>query len=322
MMTIAASGFTKMNLVRSFLLVQHQKVSRRFQLWIACNGYVNKESVLFIDELESALHPDAICDFLDMISYISHEMGIQVFISTHSYFVIKKLYLIALKYPDEVACISLAKGKEPQVCNQRWNAGKLYHSSIDRPLQARSCRGAVMGVIIEESGLRFGEYHENQVFQIETSEQYTKSLRQNGIKTCEFILRKGEKLYFFEAKQSCPRQIMKDIPDNEKEEKKKRYDEFIQEIVLKMRHSLSLYGNILLKQYSQDKVPEKLVNPDLSKTQISLVLVINPQEGDWEPEPELRDDLQLHLKDEMKIWKIRSLFVITPQQARKKHFII
>ena len=78
-----------------------------------------------------------------------------------------------------------------------------------------------MGVIIEESGLRFGEYHENQVFQIETSEQYTKSLRQNGIKTCEFILRKGTKLYFFEAKQSCPRQIMKDIPDNEKEEKKK-----------------------------------------------------------------------------------------------------
>lgn len=115
---------------------------------------------------------------------------------------------------------------------------------------------------------------------------------------------------------------MKDIPDNEKEEKKKRYDEFIQEIVLKMRHSLSLYGNILLKQYSQDKVPEKLVNPDLSKTQISLVLVINPQEGDWEPEPELRDDLQLHLKDEMKIWKIQSLVVITPQQAREKHFII
>ena len=51
-----------------------------------------------------------------------------------------------------------------------------------------------MGVIIEESGLRFGEYYEDQVFQIEASEQYTKSLRQNGIKTCEFILRKGKKL--------------------------------------------------------------------------------------------------------------------------------
>ena len=117
---------------------------------------------------------------------------------------------------------------------------------------------------------------------------------------------------------------MKDIPDNEKEKKKKRYDEFIQEIVLKMRHSLSLYGNILLKQYSQDKVPEKLADPDLSNTLIYLVLVINPQEGEgeWEPEPELQDDLRLHLKDEMRIWKIQSLFVITPQQARKKQFII
>lgn len=81
------------------------------------NGYVNKESVLFIDELESALHPDAIFSFLDMISYISHEMGIQVFISTHSYFVVKKLFLIALKHPNEVTCISLAKNSEPQVCN-------------------------------------------------------------------------------------------------------------------------------------------------------------------------------------------------------------
>lgn len=81
------------------------------------NGYVNKESILFIDELESALHPDAICEFLDMISYISHEMGIQVFISTHSYFVIKKLFLVALKYPNVVTCISLSKEKEPIVYN-------------------------------------------------------------------------------------------------------------------------------------------------------------------------------------------------------------
>ena len=177
-----------------------------------------------------------------------------------------------------------------------------------------------MGVIIEESGLRFGEYYEDQVFQIETSPQYTKSLRDNGIKSCEVILRKGKKLYFFEAKSSCPRQIMKDIPN--KDEKKKQYDEFIKEVVLKMRHSLALYGNILLKQYSQDKVPEKLADPDLSNTLIYLVLVINPQEGEWEPEPELQDDLRLHLKDEMRIWKIQSLFVITPQQARKKQFII
>lgn len=45
-----------------------------------------------------------------------------------------------------------------------------------------------MGVIIRESGMEFGEYDENQVFRIEASEKYTKSLRQNGIKSCEFIL--------------------------------------------------------------------------------------------------------------------------------------
>lgn len=179
-----------------------------------------------------------------------------------------------------------------------------------------------MGVVIEESGLRFGEYPEDQVFQIEACEQYTRSLRPNGIKTCEFILRRGKKLYFFEAKSSCPRQVVRSIPENKKEEKKKAYDEFINEIVLKMRHSLSLYGNILLKRYAQDGVSENLANPDLSKALIYLVLVINPQEGDWEPEPELQDDLRLHLKDEMKIWRIQSLLVITPQQAREKHFII
>ncbi len=79
------------------------------------NGYISRESVLFIDELESALHPDAICEFLEMLAEISREMGIQIFISTHSYFVIKKLALIAMKNPGEVTCISLAKDREPQV---------------------------------------------------------------------------------------------------------------------------------------------------------------------------------------------------------------
>lgn len=179
-----------------------------------------------------------------------------------------------------------------------------------------------MGVVIEESGLRFGEYYEDQVFQIETSPQYTKSLRNNGIKSCEFILRRGKKLYFFEAKQSCPRQVVGDIPADEKEKRTEAYNNFIEEIVLKMRHSLALYGNILLKLYSQDGVPKKLTDPDLSNTLIYLVLVINPQEGEWEPEPEFQDDLRLHLKDEMRIWKIQSLFVITPQQARRKQIII
>lgn len=40
------------------------------------------------------------------------------------------------------------------------------------------------------------------------------------------------------------------------------------------------------------------------------------------PEPELQDDLRQYLKEEIKIWKIKSLLVISAQTAREKHFII
>lgn len=60
------------------------------------NRYLSPESVIFIDEPESALHPGAISEFLEIVELLS-EQGIQFFISTHSYFVVKKLSLIAQK---------------------------------------------------------------------------------------------------------------------------------------------------------------------------------------------------------------------------------
>ena len=85
-----------------------------------------------------------------------------------------------------------------------------------------------MAVIILESEMQFGEYKEEQVFQLEKSDQYTKKLRPNGIKSCEFILRRNNKLYFIEAKKSCPKQIMADTS----EEKIIKYKEYIQDIAL------------------------------------------------------------------------------------------
>jgi len=60
------------------------------------NRFLSPESVVFIDEPESALHPKAISQLLDIIQVLSQK-GIQFFMTTHSYFVIKKLYLIALQ---------------------------------------------------------------------------------------------------------------------------------------------------------------------------------------------------------------------------------
>lgn len=81
---------------------------------LLANGYLTKSSVIFIDELESALHPTAISDFIDIIDMIAYDMGIQVFIASHSYFVIKKLYINALKRKHSIPCISLSRDNQIQ----------------------------------------------------------------------------------------------------------------------------------------------------------------------------------------------------------------
>lgn len=58
------------------------------------NRYLDTSSVVLIDEPESALHPAAISQLLDIVAMLA-ERGIQFFMASHSYFVVKKLFLIA-----------------------------------------------------------------------------------------------------------------------------------------------------------------------------------------------------------------------------------
>ena len=105
-----------------------------------------------------------------------------------------------------------------------------------------------MGKIsIEESGMKFREYDERDIFRIEKSRQYIETLRDRGIKICEFLLSTGNKIVFVEAKTNFPNHF--NVKD---------YECFIGEVVQKMSNSLSLYGNILLGRYSDDGVPENL----------------------------------------------------------------
>lgn len=57
---------------------------------LLANGYLDNNSIIFIDEIESALHPEEICQYFDRIETIADDMGLQVFITSHSYFVIKE----------------------------------------------------------------------------------------------------------------------------------------------------------------------------------------------------------------------------------------
>ena len=68
------------------------------------NRFLTPDSVVFIDEPESALHPTAISQLMDII-YLLSEQGVQFFISSHSYFVVKKLYLLELQHKISISVL-------------------------------------------------------------------------------------------------------------------------------------------------------------------------------------------------------------------------
>lgn len=131
-----------------------------------------------------------------------------------------------------------------------------------------------MEVVIPESGMQFGPYEKSEVFQIEKSHQYCDYLLSRGIKSCEFILRRGNKLYFVEAKTSCPRQITAETT----EEKRQKYEMYVRDIAAKMKHSLALYANILLERYTNEGLPEKILEAHMADIEIRLVLVVKNAE--------------------------------------------
>ena len=81
---------------------------------LLANRYLDTESIIFIDEPESALHPAAISKLLDIIGVLA-DRGIQFFLASHSYFVIKKLYLMARKSNDTLPFISLPNNHDQGV---------------------------------------------------------------------------------------------------------------------------------------------------------------------------------------------------------------
>ena len=73
------------------------------------NRYLDTHSVIIIDEIEANLHPSMISRFLDVIYKLS-ETGIQFFIASHSYFVIKRLYILAHQKDFDIPVLSFDKG--------------------------------------------------------------------------------------------------------------------------------------------------------------------------------------------------------------------
>jgi len=66
------------------------------------NRYLTRRSVLLVDEPEANLHPNALYDLMDVLWSLAHS-GFQVFITTHSYFVLKKANILATFANEDVS---------------------------------------------------------------------------------------------------------------------------------------------------------------------------------------------------------------------------
>lgn len=89
------------------------------------NRYLGTESIVFIDEPEAALHPVAISRLLDIVAMLA-ERGIQFFLASHSYFVVKKLFLIAQENDLSIPVIS--------ACDDAWQYADLKDGMPDNPI--------------------------------------------------------------------------------------------------------------------------------------------------------------------------------------------
>jgi len=96
------------------------------------NHYLSKDSIIFIDEPECALHPRLVSQLMDIIVELT-KAGLQFFIASHSYFVIKKLYLLAHQKKMSIPVVSFDE-------NGGWGTSDLREEMPQNPIIEESIR--------------------------------------------------------------------------------------------------------------------------------------------------------------------------------------
>lgn len=100
------------------------------------NRQLNSSSLLFLDEPETTLHPEATRELVEMLMLMA-KAGIQIFIATHSYFVLKQMYLSARRDNVNANCYSLSResGKPVEL-----NIYNLNEEFPDNPISNESIK--------------------------------------------------------------------------------------------------------------------------------------------------------------------------------------
>ena len=106
------------------------------------NRQLGKGTILFMDEPETALHPDAIRQMVEMLVAMS-KAGVQIFIASHNYFVVKQLANCAKRDKLNVSCWNLTKESGKPVNN-------AFHDLIDGILPSNSIIDETLKMFDEE----------------------------------------------------------------------------------------------------------------------------------------------------------------------------
>ncbi len=172
-----------------------------------------------------------------------------------------------------------------------------------------------MSIIIEESGMRFGPYHEDDVFHIERCELY--KCIQTNLKMCEFVLHRTTEdnkpsYWILEAKSSSPN------PSNNK-----KFSEYITNITEKMDNALLLLFALMLKRHPEhsSQLPPSFAAKHIPSCSIRFVLVL-PDHPKRALEP-IQLALNKALDNTLKIWNLgANSVVVLNNELAVRHALI
>ena len=89
------------------------------------NRQLNATSILFFDEPETTLHPEATRELVEMLMLMA-KAGIQIFVATHNYFVLKQMHLSARQKDVETICYSLNRDKGKSITYSIYDLKKEF----------------------------------------------------------------------------------------------------------------------------------------------------------------------------------------------------
>lgn len=160
-----------------------------------------------------------------------------------------------------------------------------------------------------ESDMTF-QYDSDDMFLPERSSIYKSLVKQDGIKSCDFVWYHNEKLFFIEVKATAP--------DN----KNPNLTKYIQEIHLKLIHTLLMFlGMHCGRPFREETIlPSNISSVNVAEIAIVPVLIVRQHQKDWIPS--LADTIRKHIKGTKKAYCLDDIIVLNEESARKKRFII